>query len=360
MQKIIALFFLGILFFFLPGRVLAQEEILEGKVATVIKEDVAVQGMQKGLYQELGVVITRGSVKGQRIALKVEGLALIGKGKYQVGDQVLVSLSHDLEGNEVYNLADFVRRKYLLWLFLIFVVLVVAIGRWRGLSSLLGLAISFLVIFYFVLPQLNQGREPVTVAILASLLIIPLTFGLSHGFNKKTLVAMAGTLLALLITGFLAKFFIDLTRLTGFASEEAGFLQVEKQGMINIQGLILAGIIIGALGVLDDITVAQTAVVQQLKEANPRIKAKELFWRSMAVGRDHIASMVNTLILVYTGAALPLLLLFINNPLPFGQVINYEIIAEEIVRTLVASIGLVTAVPLTTFLASRVKFAKAS
>jgi len=184
------------------------------------------------------------------------------------------------------------------------------------------------------------------------LAIIPATFFLSHGFNKKTWIAIGGTLIALIITGVLADIFVEGAKLTGFASEEAGFLQAHKLGLINIKGLLLAGIIIGVLGVLDDITVSQSAIVQQLKEANSKLKAGELYKKAMSVGKDHIASMVNTLILVYTGAALPLLLLFIDNPHPFSDIINYEIIADEVVRTLVGSIGLMLAVPITTFIAA--------
>ncbi len=145
--------------------------------------------------------------------------------------------------------------------------------------------------------------------------------------------------------------FVDKAMLTGFASEEAGFLQAYKPGLIKIKGLLIGGIIIGVLGVLDDITISQSAIVQQLKSANPDIKLTELYKRSMSVGKDHIASMVNTLILVYTGASLPLLLIFVDNSSPFLEIINYEIIADEIIRTLVGSIGLITAVPITTIIA---------
>ena len=130
------------------------------------------------------------------------------------------------------------------------------------------------------------------------------------------------------------------------------FLQVAKQGTLNIQGLLLAGIIIGLLGILDDVTVSQSSVVFELKKTNPSLKIAELYSKAMNVGKDHIASVVNTLVLVYAGAALPLLLLFINNPMPYEQVVNFEIISEEIVRTLVASIGLILSIPLTTLLAS--------
>jgi uncharacterized membrane protein len=329
-----------------------KEEVLEGRVIEILKEDVVTQAGNQNLYQKLKVLITQGSLKDKEIEIEVGDIPIIGLPKYQVGDDILITKSLGLGNKEIFYLTDFVRRKYLLWLFLIFVILAVVVGRWRGVTSLLGLGISFLVIFVFILPQINVGRDPVTIAIIGSLAIVPLSFYLSHGFNQKTTVAMMGTLVALVITGVLAKYFVELARLTGYASEEASFLQSARPGIVNIKGLVLAGIIIGALGVLDDITVAQSAVVQQLKGANPKIKLKELFWRAMDVGQDHIASMVNTLVLVYTGAALPLLLLFINNPQPLSQVINYEIITEEIVRTLVGSIGLITAVPITTFLAA--------
>jgi len=196
------------------------------------------------------------------------------------------------------------------------------------------------------------GGNPIQIAIIGSLFIIPLTFYLSHGFNKKTTVAIIGTLIALVITGILANVFVEISKLTGFASENAAFLQVARGGTVNIRGLLLAGIIIGVLGVLDDITVSQSAVIFQLKKANPKLKQFDLYKKAMDVGQDHISSMVNTLILVYTGAAMPLLLLFINNPHPFSEVINYEIVADEIVRTLVGSIGLILAVPITTIIAS--------
>ncbi len=329
----------------------SQEEILEGKILVSIKEDVITQGGQQYLYQKLKVLITKGSLINQEVVIEVGDIPIVGQPKYKPGDEILVSYSKDFTGDDVFYITDFIRRQPLLWLFLIFVVLTVTIGKWRGLSSLLGLGISFLVIFVFILPQICAGRDPVFIAIIGSLLIIPFTFYLSHGFNKKTTVAVIGTFIALIITGLLAKFFVEVTRLTGYASEEAGFLHLAKEGMVNIRGLVLAGIIIGTLGVLDDITVSQSAIVQQLKAANPKISYKEQFWRAMDVGRDHIASMVNTLVLVYTGAALPLLLLFITNSHPFTEVINYEIIAEEIIRTLVGSVGLIAAVPITTFLA---------
>lgn len=185
------------------------------------------------------------------------------------------------------------------------------------------MAFSFLIIFKFILPKILAGANPILIAILGSLLIIPVTFYLSHGLNRKTTLAIIGTITALILTGLLAGVFVNATKLTGFASEEAGFLQVAKQGQVNIKGLLLAGIIIGLLGILDDITISQSAIISQLKQSSPKLKSGELYKKAMEIGKDHIASMVNTLILVYTGAALPLLLLFINSPRPFSEVINY-------------------------------------
>jgi uncharacterized membrane protein len=228
----------------------------------------------------------------------------------------------------------------------------VLIGKKQGLASIGGMLFSFFVIFTFVLPQISSGNNPITVAIIASFFMIPVTFYLSHGLNKKTTIAMIATLMTLIITGLLASFFIEASNLTGFASDEAAFVEAAMPGFINMQGLLLAGIIIGVLGILDDITISQAAIVYQLHETAPHLSVRTLYTKAMNIGRDHIAAVVNTLILVYTGAALPLLILFVHNPRPFSEVINYEMIAEEIVRTLVASIGLIMAVPITTILAA--------
>ena len=331
-----------------------QEETLEGKIIKITgqRRITPSNNSKEQLYQQLEIQITKGSQKGKIVNLE-SGDAYQGSNTlYKAGNEVVIAYAEDSTGGETYLITDYVRRTPLLVLFLIFVVVTVIIGKWKGISSILGMGISFLVILKFILPSIYSGSDPVTIAILGSLAIIPVTFFLSHGFNRKTLVAIVGTLISLVATGILATLFVEATKLTGFASEEAGFLNVFKEGTINIKGLLLAGIIIGVLGVLDDITISQSAIVQELKIANPQLNSKELYKKAMSVGKDHIASMVNTLILVYTGAALPLLLLFVDNPRPFSELINYEIIADEIVRTLVGSIGLVLAVPITTFIAS--------
>ena len=361
-KKIAIILFLSFFFFlsFFLSKASAQnnydEEILETRVERILEErqEKPMGSEEFQLYQKLELLVTKGSLKGQIIEAESGNLPVSNLPKYKAGDGLLVSYSQDFEGNDLFLITDYLRRNSLFLLFAIFLIIAVLVGRWQGLTSLIGLAISLLVIFKFILPQIYSGANPVQVAILGSLIIIPITFSLSHGLNKKTGVAVIGTVLALILTGILASLFVNLSQLTGFASEEAGFLQAYRPGLINMKGLLLAGIIIGVLGILDDITISQSAIVEQLKKTNPKLKSTELYKKAMNVGRDHIASMINTLILVYTGAALPLLLLFINNPLPFSEVINYEIIANEVVRTLVGSIGLILAVPITTLLAALV------
>ena len=327
-------------------------EFLEGTVESV-ESDVEKDGQGNDfLVQTLEVLVTKGSLLGRTIIVENNTVAISNVQNYQIGDEVVVLYTNDFEGQEIFYITDYVRRDGLVLLFAVFVFLAILIGGKWGAFSLVGMALSFVVIFSFVLPRIISGDNPVLIAVRGSAVIIPITFYLSHGFNRKTNIAIVGTLTTLIVTGLLAVFFVDAAKLTGFASEEASFLQFQKGGLLNMKGLLLAGIIIGTLGVLDDITISQASIVQELQKANKKLDRGELFVRAMRVGRDHIASLINTLVLVYTGASLPLLLLFINNPSPFSDVINMELIADEIVRILVGSIGLILAVPITTFLAT--------
>ena len=266
------------------------------------------------------------------------------------GDLVLLSASETPEGTR-YFISDHLRRFPLWILALVFAAVVLAIGRWHGLASLIGLAASFLVIVRFIVPAILSGADPLTISIAGSLVIMTTTLFLAHGVNWKTLVALGGTTAALLLTALLAGFAIGFARLTGIATDEAATLQILSTGTIDARGLLLGGIIIGALGVLDDVTMAQASSVFELRRANPLLAAGELYRRGMRVGRDHIASTVNTLVLAYAGASLPLLIILASGSEPLGVLINRDVIATEVVRTLVGSIGIVAAVPITTLLA---------
>lgn len=328
-----------------------RERKIEGVIMKILEEKELSFLNRKQLYQKIEIIITSVEGKGRKIVVENGSVPSTNVQKYQAGDKVVTTISSSSEGKNSVYISDHVRRMPLYILFAIFILLTLVVAKKRGVTSLAGMAISFYVIFQFILPQILLGNDPITIAILASIFIIPISFTLSHGLEKKTLAAIVGTLISLVITGIIAYIFVEAVKLTGYSSEEASFLEMAKQGVINIKGLLLAGIIVSLIGVLDDITVSQAAIVYKLKEANSKLQFKDLYAKAMGVGEDHVASIVNTLVLVYTGAALPLLLLFINTPHPFTEIINYEFMAEEIVRTLVASIGLILAVPITTFIA---------
>lgn len=335
------------LFVFSNSEVIAQEETFEAKIIKILEED--------GGYQKMEVEAVSGQYKGQRVIVENGMYVSANNLKYKLGDGVVITANELEDGSSLFVIADHVRRPVLFYLFTLFIILTVVIaGKW-GLASIGGMFYSFYVIFVFILPMIIKGYNPVLVTIVGSMFIVPVTFGLSHGINRKTINAMLGTIISMVFVGILSAIFVNLAKLTGFAAEEASFLQYQLGDLIDLRGILLAGIIISSLGVMDDITVSQASVVSELRSANPKLSKKELFIRSMRVGKDHIASLVNTLILVYTGASLPLLLLFVNNPHPFTEIINYEIISEEIVRTLVGSIGLILAVPITSYIAVTIK-----
>jgi len=358
LRKLLASFFLFLLTLSLfASSISAQtepkEEVLEGEVVKVVnmqKEDPLGESY---LFQDVEVKIYKGSLKSETINIVNDRISITNTPEYKEGDKVLILHTQNLyDGQDVFYITDYVRRDGLLILFIMFVILAIAIGGKWGVSSLLGMAFSFLVIFKFILPQIIDGKNAVLVAIVGSAIIIPVSFSLSHGLKMKTLIASAGTVIALIATGLLAYFAVNITHLTGFSSEEAAFVQTQLEGAVSTRGLLLAGMIIASLGILDDITISQASVVSELKKANKKYGPGQLFKKGMNVGRDHIASLINTLVLVYAGASLPLLLLFVNNPSPFSEVVNIEMIADEIVRTLVGSMGLILAVPITTFLAA--------
>ena len=326
-----------------------NEQSFEAKVTQILDEKTitpANSGKEQ-IVQNLQLEITSGKRKGETITLENGNVPMIGRQKYIVGDQLVISGE---SGN--YYISDMVRRPILAVLAIIFVAAAILVGRGQGLTSILGLVISFLVVFWFVLPKIAAGHNPIFIVVLACLIIVPTIFILSHGLNKKTWIAMTATIITMILTGLMIVFFVKASFLTGLASEEAGFLQAMNPGLINLRNLLIAGMLFATLGVLDDITISQAAVVEELKKAKPDIKFGQLYKQAMRVGRDHIASMINTLILVYAGASFPLLLMFTQSQQNLALTMNFELIAEEIVRTLTGSIGLILAVPLTTLLAS--------
>ncbi|MFF6875088.1 YibE/F family protein [Streptomyces sp. NPDC012474] len=271
----------------------------------------------------------------------------------QEGQKVVVAYEPSAPKDLQYSVTDVNRRLPMALLAGIFAVAVVVVGRLRGVMALVALAISFMVLNFFILPAILQGSNPLVVAVVGASAIMLIALYLCHGLSARTSVAVLGTLISLLLIGILGSVFIDWAALTGNTDDNTGLIH-GLYPTIDMSGLLLAGIIIGSLGVLDDVTVTQTSAVWELHEANPSMGWRGLYRAGIRIGRDHIASVVNTLVLAYAGAALPLLLLFSIAQSSVGTVANSELVAEEIVRTLVGSIGLVASVPVTTALAALV------
>ncbi|MFI1164852.1 YibE/F family protein [Streptomyces sp. NPDC020801] len=269
------------------------------------------------------------------------------------GEKVVVAYEPSAPKDLQYSVTDVNRRFPVALLAGIFALAVVVVGRMRGVMALIALAISFLVLDLFVLPAILQGSNPLVVAVVGSSAIMLIALYMCHGLSARTSVAVLGTLISLVLIGVLGSLFIEWAALTGNTDDSTGLIH-GLYPSIDMSGLLLAGVIIGSLGVLDDVTVTQTSAVWELHEANPAMGWRGLYRAGIRIGRDHIASVVNTLVLAYAGAALPLLLLFSIAQSSVTTVANSELVAEEIVRTLVGSIGLVASVPVTTALAALV------
>lgn len=269
----------------------------------------------------------------------------------EAGDRVVLAFVEQAPRGEQYSFQDFDRAQPLLVLLVVFVVSVLLLSRWRGVGSLVSLGFTLLLLVTFTLPAIMQGGPPLAIAVVTAATVMVVTLYLSHGFSVRTSVAMVGTLTSLLVIGLLGSVFTQLGQFTGMVDEGSQYIATVAR-QVDLTGLLLAGLVIGALGVLDDVTVTQTWAVWELADADPGATRTTLFRRAMRIGRSHVASTVNTLVLAYVGATLPLLLVFSALALPFGSAVSQEIVAQEVVRGLVGGLGIVAAVPVTTAVAA--------
>ncbi|MGW0737420.1 YibE/F family protein [Streptomyces sp. NPDC002851] len=315
---------------------------------TTTPEGREAQRSQTGSCKKATVEVTSGPHKGRTF---VEVIQPDAPRQLRDGQEVVVAYAPGAPRELQYSVTD-VDRGVPMWILAaVFALAVVLVGRMRGLMALVALAISFAVLTLFILPAILQGSNPLVVAVVGASAIMLMALYLCHGLTARTSVAVLGTLISLLIIGLLGSLFIGWAFLTGNTDDNTGLIHGLYPD-IDMSGLLLAGVIIGSLGVLDDVTVTQTSAVWELHQADPAMGVRQLYRAGIRIGRDHIASVVNTLVLAYAGAALPLLLLFSIAQSSVGTVANSELVAEEIVRTLVGSIGLVASVPVTTGLAA--------
>jgi len=326
---------------------------LRAQVTQIIEEGQIALGEHSQSYQVLRVKLLEGEYKG--ILMEVD----YGKrqlrndtNRFVPGDEIFVILGKDPAGILTAYYVDYVRTKPLLILLGIFMSAIILMGRWKGVGSLLALGFSMLVIVGYIIPHILAGEDPLRVSLIGSTILLGTTLYMTYGWNLKTHASVLSMVLALLLTGVLSVFFVSLTRLTGSGQENTIFLIQFSSVNINLRGLLLGGMIIGALGVLDDLVSSQSSAVFEIHDANPALGYRRIFEKSMRIGRDHVAATVNTLVLAYTGASLPLLLLFTLGSGNYSFLLNSGFMAEEVVRTLVGSLGLIAAVPITSLLAT--------
>ncbi len=325
------------------------------KVISILEEgEKEVEPGQKQIYQKIELEILNGDEKGKRVIIDHGGSFTITENqKVRTGEKLVVAKTPDLPGGRVvYYVIDKYRINGLMIVILAFLATAIYFGRKRGITAIIGLVFTVLVIFYYIIPQILKGSNPFLTCILGALIILFVSLYVSHGFNKRTSVALVSSFISLVLAVVIDLVFVYLAKLAGNGTEEAFYLQFGSFNP-NLRGLLLGGIIIGVLGVLDDVTTAQTAAIEEIHKANPALLFKDLYNKGMSIGREHIVSLVNTLVLAYVGVSFPFLLLYVSQkPQAFWMTFNSSFVAEEIVRTLVGSTVLVLAVPITTVLAA--------
>lgn len=328
-----------------------ENEFFRARVIEIIKTE----GEDRApTYQQFKAQPLEGSLDGQEIVVTQEAIHGVYNIKKIKLNETLV-IYRDTLSNPEFLVHDKYRLPPLLFLFFLFLACVVGFTGKKGIRATLSLAGSLFIIIFFVVPQIAHGANPIFISLLSALLLLLLSIYVGHGINKRTSIALVGSLSVIGLSVILGEIFIRAGKLFGLGSNEAVLLQFGNLGTINLRGLLLAGIIIGTIGILDDVTVVQAATVEEIHNTDTTIERKELYKKGMSIGKEHILSMVNTLVIAYTGAALPLLLFFTyqqNLPMPLWVKINGEQLSEEIVRSLIGSIVLIFAVPLTTWLAA--------
>ncbi|WP_127504677.1 YibE/F family protein [Actinoplanes solisilvae] len=340
-----------------PGQVAppgsAQDARALGTVVSVTERQCPPAGTRDGPARcgQADVRITDGTGTGTTTTVDLPQGP--GAPVVRVGDDIVLLHAPDaVPGGRAYTVVDQQRAMPMIWMLVLAVAVILLFGRWRGLTSLAGLAISFAVLLLFIIPAIVQGESPLLVAVVGASAIMFAALYLTHGVNVHTSVAVAGTVASLVLTGVLGVVFTAAMHLTGIAGDDDSYLSV-VQGNIDMRGLLLAGIIIGALGVLDDVTVTQAATVAELARDGSGSRL-EVYRAAIRIGRAHVASAVNTIVLAYAGGSLPLLLIVATGAQPISQVLTSEYLAQEILRGAVGTIGLVASVPITTALAALV------
>ena len=356
MQKILIILFA--LFTFFPTQTLAQEDTQTYARAHVeaientTKEDI--------ITRTFTLTITSGEEKGDTVIIS-QGIDPDNNKEYiKIGDTIVITRLADVlieEGDEQtyqYYIVDPYRIPPILFILAAFFMLVILVGKKQGFASSIGLLVTIAILAFIIVPLIMHGTPPLKALIIGSIMIIFSSIYTSHGWKPRTHIAVVSTIATYALTFVIGALFITFSHLFGLGSETAFYLQQDLPAGFDFRGLLLGSMLLGTLGVLDDITTAQSATVEEIHKANKSLSTKELYTRGLSVGREHIASLVNTLVLAYAGASFPIFLYFaINTFQPIWVTLNSELFAEEIIRTLAGSTALILAVPITTYLAAK-------
>lgn len=362
MKKFILILVLFLLFakpvFAQTSPLLTQaQQFFKANVVEVVEEGYKESNGAKNYYQTIRVRIEDGTQKGKYTVIENGQNSQISKNQLVAkGDEIVISQAFSQNGKSSYSIYDAYRLNMIFLALIIFFVLILLVAGIKGLGSILGMIISLIIILLFIVPSILKGVDPLTVTLIGSSIIIVLTTYLAHGVSQKTTIALFSTLISLSLTTAFAVFAINLTKITGLGNEDFFTLQIGPTSIINIQGLFLSAIIIGTLGALNDITTTQSATIFELKKLDSKLKFTDLFQKGLAVGKEHIASLVNTLVLAYAGSSFAVFIFFVLNPakIPYWVILNNEIVADEVIKIIAGSVGLLLAVPIVTLIASYV------
>lgn len=356
----LALFFFLFIFFLTPTAFAQQvsstqpkPEFMKAQVVRIVGETTNPYSAYKSTIQTLDVIILDGPDAGQTVKVNydsqnISDLAL------DVGDTVILSKSTNSSGLATYSIEDKYRLTPIIFITIAFIVLVILIAGWKGVTSFIGLALSLLVIFSYIVPQILAGVDPLTVCMIGAVVILVLTTYAAHGFSKQTTIALCSTLLALILTFLFSLLVVNISLLSGYTDENSLALHFGSGHLINVKGLLLGGIIIGTLGALNDITTTQAATIFELAKTDRNLNYEQLFKKGIVVGREHVVSLINTLVLAYSGSSLTvfIFLLYNSSYYPLWVILNSETIGEELMRTIAGTTGLLLVVPIVTFIAA--------
>ena len=334
----------------------SQQDFFKAKIVKITNEgeQIGLDGI-KTFLQSYTLKALDGKWKNKEITISNSEFNTISLVAFKVGDVLLVAHTVGEQGEDQFYVVDYVRETGMYFLAFLFVGMVILIGRMKGVKALISLAISFAVIVWFILPQIIHGADPVLISVIGGIIITVLSLYITYGFKYFTHIGAISMGISLVFTVTITQIFTEWTKLTGNVDEQAALLTQMLGSNFNLKGLLLAAFIIGAIGVLDDVVINQISLIEELHRADKTMTWQKLFQRGLKVGVDHISAIVNTLFLAYVGASLPLLLLFSADTMTkydYSTIINLEVIATEIVRTLTGSLGLIAAVPISTLIAA--------